>query len=199
MMCFDPASLTALFLGTAAAEATATVPAIAATAGLIGTGGTLSLGSVASLAGTALTTIGSVVGGNQAKTASDYNVAVDKQLALDAKRRGSEAMGDKRLQTRQFIAEQRVMEGASGIVPDEGSFGDILAQSAQYGERDAQRIRQNAAREAKAYTDQAGIDAYTGRVAQQLGYIKGGASLLTGSFNLLKPTPWYYGLKEAYS
>jgi hypothetical protein len=177
-----------------AAGASAAAAAAAGTSGLIGTGGLFSAGTAltnAGFLGTAISAAGAVKQGIDTSKAADYNAEVAKSQAKDAINRGSIAMGEQRTKTAQLIGAQHVAMGASGIVPDEGSFGDLLAQSAAFGERDAQRIRDNTQREALGYKSQATIDEMQGSQALNAGIFKGAESLLTGSFNLFRPLPYY--------
>jgi hypothetical protein len=196
----------AALVGTAA-EATATG---VATAGLFGAGGTFAAGltaaggaavsagsiastagSIASLGSTLLSGVGSIIGGNRQQAAAEANAKTQNMLAKDAERRGSVAEGEQRTKYEQFIGKQRAIMGSSGIVADEGSFGDILAQSAEFGERDAQQLRANAEREAFGHKAQAQNDTYQGQQAMTAGIVKGGSSLLSGSFDLFKQSPWW--------
>ena len=207
-------ALGSALVGTAAVEGGA-----AATAGIFGAGGVFAAGltagggaavSAGSIAGTAANVIGlggtilsgvsSIVQGQQAQATAEYNAKIQKMQALDAERRGSIAEGQKRTQYQLFIGKQRAIMGASGIVPDEGSFGDILAQSAEYGERNAQQVRANAAREAWGHRAQADLYDYEGDQAATAGYMKAGTTMLGGAYSLLKQNPsWWQGWTSAPS
>lgn len=200
-MCF-PALLAAIpalaSLGGGAAAGAAGVAA--GTAGTLAGAGTFlglqagtwsTISTVASLAGTAVGAVGSILQGNAQEKAAGYQADLQRQQALDAKRRGSIAEGEQRTRTAQLIGKQRAAMGASGIVADEGSFGDLLAQSAEYGERDAQRLRANASREAWGLRTQAGLTEFQGQQAGQMGLWGAGTSLLTGVGNLFSRAPYW--------
>jgi len=210
-MCVDPASLTAIgayLFGSAATAASTssvvlplsgltaavTTPAVAAVPGLLTS--VAGLTQVAGVGGTLLTAAGAIQQGQASKASADYNAEVARRQALDATRRGSIAEGEQRTKTRQLAGQQHAAMGASEIVADEGSFGDILAQSAQFGERDAQRIRVNAQREAFGLRSEADLSEFQGQQAETAGLFKGGTSLLTGAFNLFTRKPWYDSLVD---
>ena len=82
--------------------------------------------------------------------------------------------------------------GASGFKVDEGSFGDVLEQTAATGELDALTIRSNALREAWGHRVEAANYRYQADAAQkQSDFTK---TLLTGGgkYNLLNYADPYH-------
>jgi hypothetical protein len=155
------------------------------------------------LAGAVLSTVGAIQSGQQAKATAEYNSDVARMQALDARRRGSQAEGEHRQRVQQFMGAQRAQMGGSGAVVDQGSFGDVLAQTAEFGERDAQRLRSNAERQAWGLQSEAEGSMYQGRAAQTAGYYKAGSSVLSyaaspagssllgGDMAFFRPKPYY--------
>lgn len=86
----------------------------------------------------------------QAGTA-ETNAMLDKARSEDAKYRGDVAVNASRLKTRQLEGQQRAGMAASGVSLESGSPLAILEGTEFMGERDAQVIRDNAAKEAWGY------------------------------------------------
>jgi hypothetical protein len=175
----------------------------AGTAGLIsGTTAAIVTGASA-LAGTALTAAGSIQQGNQQKAAYDYNAKVLNMQAVDAQRRGSEAEGIQRTRYQQLQGSQRAQMGASGAVVDEGSSGDVVTETAVFGERDAQMIRLDAERQAWGANTQADLSRMRGRQAETGGWNTAGQSILSGSTNFFTKDPywkqWVKDLSPSYA
>ena len=89
---------------------------------------------------------------------ADYNEQVAKNNATiaeykaqDALERGTLAEKQKRLQTQQLIAKQKVGIAGSGFTIGEGSAADMIVDTAALGEEDVFAIRSNAAREAWSF------------------------------------------------
>ena len=77
-----------------------------------------------------------------------FNQKATAAQAKDAAQRGALEEERHRAKMRQVIGAQRAAMGGSGAVVDEGTFGDILFDTAQAGEMDSQMIRYNASAEA---------------------------------------------------
>lgn len=77
-----------------------------------------------------------------------FNQKATAEQVKDATQRGLMEEERHRAKVRQVIGAQRAAMGGSGAVADEGSFGDILFDTIQAGEMDAQMIRYNAGQEA---------------------------------------------------
>lgn len=77
-----------------------------------------------------------------------FNQKAAVAQAKDATQRGALEEERHRAKVRQVIGAQRAAMGGSGAVVDEGTFGDILFDTAQAGEMDAQMVRYNASAEA---------------------------------------------------
>lgn len=171
------------------------LPALAAipafSAGVSGALGTIS--SVAGLLGTGISAVGSIIQGNQQAKAAEANADLARQKEIDALRRGSTEEGQQRTKYQRFIGTQRAAMGASGVALDTGSSGDVLAETAELGERDAQQIRVNAAREAWGYSVERQNFKSQAKQARASGYIQSAGTLLSGAENFFRPKPKWQG------
>ena len=171
---------------------------VAGTTGLIsGTTAAIVTGASA-LAGTALTAAGAIRQGNEQKAAYKYNAKVADMQATDALRRGSEAEGLQRTRYQQLQGTQRAIMGSSGAVVDEGSSADVLKEAAIFGERDAQQLRLNAAKQGWGYNTQADLYRFEGLRAENTGYYKAGQSILSGSANFFEKDPFWKKWQTTY-
>lgn len=93
-----------------------------------------------------------MVASNQAAKSTEaiakFNQKATEDQAEDAKQRGLMEEERHRAKVRQVIGAQRAAMGGSGAVVGEGSYGDVLFDTIQAGEMDAQMIRYNAGQEA---------------------------------------------------
>jgi len=97
-------------------------------------------------------------GALQAKGAADQASAdagtleqqaeLERLKASDARIRGAQETGAARTAATHRTGEARALAAASGVDPNQGSAGDIVAATASLGELDALTIQSNAAREA---------------------------------------------------
>ena len=120
------------------------------------------------------------------------NAKVLDTKAEDALKRGAVNETIQRQKTAGILGTQRVAMGASGFKVDEGSFGDVLEQTAATGELDALTIRSNAMREAWGHQVEAANYRYQADAAQkQSDFTK---TLLTGGgkYNLLNYADPYH-------
>ena len=116
------------------------------------------------------------------------NEIIAERKAEDARARGEAAERRQRLETQQLIGRQRAAAAGAGLVVDEGSALDLVADTAAAGELDALTIRTNAEREALGFEAQAvefqGEQAFRsaeGRNAQVAGAVAIGGTVLTGA------------------
>lgn len=140
---------------------------------------------------TLLTAVGQVQAGKQQEQAAKYNAKMSEYAAIDAERRGSIAEEKRMQQSRLVVGQQEASQGASGVVANEGSNLDVLAQSAEYGARDAATERLNAGRDAYAYRSQGKIDTYQAGMARSSILPRVGGTLLTGATKVFEQSPWW--------
>lgn len=116
------------------------------------------LGGVA-IGMTLLGGITSAVAGRQAAKANastlDWNAAIADLQEQDAIDRGWEAVGRSRVNYRTLLGQQRAAYSDQGIQLDTGSAADVQTETAVIGEREAQIVANNAAREAWGFRSQA--------------------------------------------
>lgn len=110
-----------------------------------------------------------------ANRAADYNAKVADYEAQDAEARGRIDAKAKRLEVARMISSQRAGYSGSGVVVDDGSALAVTQDTAHFGELDALAIKQNAARGAWGYKNQANLS----RLSRSSALLAGGTSLLT--------------------
>jgi hypothetical protein len=178
-----PALLAAGSGAAATAAGTGTFLGLAAT-----TWSGISLAST--LAGGLLSGIGQIQQGKAQQEAYNANAKTQRLQALDAERRGSIEEGQQRQRVNQVLGAQQARQGGSGVVAGQDTGADVLAESAEYGARDAATIRVNAVREAWGLRTQAANDQAQGRAAGQAGYARAGSTFLS-SVNTFSQSPWW--------
>lgn len=130
------------------------------------------------IAGGILTAGGAISQGRAAEAAGKANARVQNIMAADARDRGAADEASKRRETAALSGKQAAMFGASGGEINTGSSLEILADTAQFGELDALRIRSNAEREAFAHESAAAIYLAEGKNAKTSSYMSAAGSLL---------------------
>lgn len=131
------------------------------------------------VSGLVLTGTGQITQGIAQKKAADANAHVQRIMATDALERGKAKEASQRRKTAALKGKQAAMFGASGGEVNTGSALEILADTAQFGELDALRIRNNAERESFAHLSSASISEAQGKNARTAGIIKGVGTLIT--------------------
>ena len=76
-----------------------------------------------------------------------------------------------------------------GVVAGQDTGLDILAESAEFGARDAAMIRINADREAWGFSGGADNDRYQGQMAGNASMYRGGATFMSGVSDAFTPAP----------
>lgn len=137
-----------------------------------------------------------VMGAVAAKKQADYgqdiannNAIISQQKADDALERGEESERRHREQVEALKGQQRSALAANGVVLDDGSALDILADTAEQGELDALTIRHNAQSEATDYLNQAGGFSAQGEMASYEGTANATASIIGGAGSVADK--WY--------
>ena len=126
---------------------------------------------------------------------SNANARISEMQARDALKRGHEAEGISRQKTKKLIGSQRAALAAQGIRVDAGSALDVQQESADIGELDALTIKNNAAREAFGFMQEASNSSMQGRLAYQAGVNKSMDTLLSGGIRAMGVYGDYYGWK----
>lgn len=112
---------------------------------------------------------------------ANHNAQQADLAAKDAVARGEVAVENQRNRVRGIMGSQRAAIGASGVLNDTGTTGDVLTQTATLGEFDAQTIRANALREAWGYKVQGTNFKLQGQLDQLEGQSERIGSLITGA------------------
>lgn len=160
--------------------------------GSLGTGVVVAGTAAASLAATAVTAVGQSQAAKAQERASEYNADITDRAALDAQRRGSMAEAEHRTQSKRIIGAMRAGQGASGTVADTGSNLDVLAESAEYGGRNAALARIGGEREAFGFTSQENLDRYAARSSRALGTGRVVGTALAGTSRVFEQSsPWW--------
>ena len=108
-----------------------------------------------SIAGSLFSARGQIKAGEAAQAASEFNASVAEIQAEDALLRGKIAEERYRQGVQLLIGSQRVGFAAQNVDVGVGSAVDVAADTAFIGELDALTIRNNAAREAWGYRQNA--------------------------------------------
>lgn len=115
-----------------------------------------------------------------AKNAAEYNAKVaDNNAAIVRVQAGDEARKASII-ARKTMGQSIANAGASGITPS-GSFLDVLSESAANAELDVQSILQSGEYKAAGFRNEARLDRYRGKSAEQAGYMNAAAELLGGA------------------
>ncbi len=124
---------------------------------------------------------GAVATGIAANNAGKANARVQEIMAADALSRGEADEASQRRITKSQLGKQRARFAASGAEVNTGSAAQIQADTAEFGELDALRIRNNAEREAFGLRSGAAISLSQGKNALLSGVLKAGGSLIGGA------------------
>lgn len=116
-----------------------------------------SIGIVVGLVGAGVSAQGSAKAGRKAKRIGAFNAGVAEQQAADALILGREAEDQLRSGTRKLMGQQRAGFAAQGVSLNDvdSSAVDVEEDTIKQRDRDIERIRLNAAREAWGYRVQA--------------------------------------------
>ena len=150
--------------------------------------------AAAAVASTALGTVSSIQQGKQQQAMYNYQAKVAEQNAEIAKRNadterqtGIEEARLQRMKTLQAVGAQQTAMAANGMDVTQGTSLDIIEDTAAMGELDALQIQTNYEKKALAYeqqagnyTNQANMDAISGRNAYTAGKINAVSTGLNG-------------------
>lgn len=161
-----------------------------------GAAGAAAASAAAMTASTAAAVAGIVVSAVGASKQADYqskmmerNARMEEMRAEDAKRRGREEESRLRMNVFRIAGTQASLMAGRGQVLSSETPSSILEDTFMQGELDAAIIRENAAREAWGYGEQAaGYRAQAG-LFQQAGGYNVGTSLLSGATSVADR--WY--------
>jgi len=132
--------------------------------------------------------LGGVMTAKSQKDQGDFTEAMGKRNAQTEQAKADEAIRigaideeRQRTQTKQIMGEQRAGMASTGLEVDSGSFGDILADTAKFGELDAQTIRANALKDAWGFKGEATNSLLQGSMAGRAGSMNAAGTLLSSA------------------
>jgi hypothetical protein len=129
--------------------------------------------------GTAMSVIGALQQGQQAKQSAEYNAAIARNNAIASQQQSAANAAAQQRKARMQMGTMRAGYGASGIGL-EGSPMDILEQSAAMAELDRQNILYGGTLRTQGFTNTANLEEAAGENAESASYLKAGSSLLLG-------------------
>lgn len=132
----------------------------------------------AQLIGGGIDAAGKIAGGKQDAATAETNRRLAEAQAGDALLRGTIEESRYRRQIAQIIGGQKAAFGSRNVTQS-GTALDILADTAMVGEEDALTIRNNAAREAWGYRNQANEASRWGANQKTNAFGAAGGTLLT--------------------
>ena len=142
--------------------------------------------ATAAVVGAGMSAYGLYQQGQQQKALNNYNADLAHVQETDSLRQGAVAEERQRQKVRQILGAQSAAMGASGGVAGSGSYGNVLDQTATFGEQDAQQIRTNALRSAWGFGSQSTVDNYQGSIAASNGMYGAAGTLLNAAPSIYK-------------
>ena len=151
------------------------------------------IATAASVAGMAMSAYGAYQGAQASKDEANYQAAVSRnnkiisdRNAADITKQGKDEANRYRSRVRQLEAQQTVGLAGQGVDVSEGTSIDLLADTAELGEFDAQVIKSNAGREAynarvQGMNFQSQADLYKTKANAQSPAFSAGTTLLSGA------------------
>lgn len=132
------------------------------------------LGSIAAgatIVGAGISAYSSVQAGRAQQRAAEYRAAQSRRQAVDAQQRAAAEEQRVRRETSKLEGRQRALMAAGNVDLGSGSPLSILADTAQFGELDAQTVRANGQRERRYYEEEARLSEMGGQQAAQAGWM----------------------------
>lgn len=136
--------------------------------------------AIALLAVTAVSSYSQIKQGQDQQDINNAQASAVDDQAQRANEAGSIAEQSHRGKVQKIIGSQTAAAGASGADVASGSFGDVMDETAVFGEMDAQTIRMNALRESWGLKTQAQGLRYQGKAAKAQGMSNALGTALTG-------------------
>lgn len=139
-----------------------------------------------SVVGTAVSSVGAIVQGQQqAAMAEAQAKALEQQAQADAQATAFEQAQERRRQEL-LQSNARAQVGASGV-GFQGSPGEVLAANAKQGQLDIAAIQYGSQLRQNNLGTQASISRFSGKQAKAAGFINAGSNLVSGLSNLYDP------------
>lgn len=138
----------------------------------------ISLGVTA--VGTGVAAYSSYSSGQASQRAAEYRAKQAERQARDATERAAVEEQRTRRQTAQLEGRQRALMAAGNVDLGSGSPLLILADTAQFGEMDAQTVRNNGVREKRYYEEEARLGRMGGAEAANAGMLNAFGTVVQG-------------------
>jgi len=135
--------------------------------------------------GMMMSAMGSIWAGQQQADMARYNAAVSRAQADSLKKHGDLVYKRKQKEKQYMLGKQTALYAKSGIVLDSVSPILVMEDTAYEYELDAQIERYNYYSEAARYENEAGMAEYRAQTYERAGYMKAGATLLTGGAQMM--------------
>jgi len=132
------------------------------------------------LIGGAVSAVGSIKRGNAARKAAEYNAKINERNARETEQQAIEQEKIFRIQASKQIGSFKAARGASGVRLG-GSAIDALQESFFNIEADANNIKEEGARKARAYREGANLDRMEGQAAQNASRFSAAGTLLSST------------------
>lgn len=143
------------------------------------------IGLIAGLAGTAVSAMGSIMGGQAAKAQADAQARAYTQQADQTERQGQYQADRKTEEINQKIGEQTAQIGGSGVTTS-GSPSDVVSSTASSGSLDRSAILYGAKVNAQNLNYQAATTKQAGQNAQTGSYFSAAGNLFSGLGSMAK-------------
>lgn len=137
------------------------------------------------LAGTIMSVNGIKQEGRAEAKANQYNAAIMRQQAEDAKARGLEEQVSAARKNKQLLGQQRAMMAANGVDLSSATPMELFTQTAEFGEEDRQTIIDNTNREVWGYNTQATLYDMAAKQAKKAAKRNTISTILGNGSNLL--------------
>lgn len=128
----------------------------------------------------ALSSVGTIIQGNAAKNAGEYNAALSDYNASQTENNGAIELQQQQRKAEQVIGNARAEMGASGVSSTQGSSLEVLKQSASQAALDSLNIQAKTAAKAYGYRATGSIQRYEGEEAQSSSRFTAAGQLLGG-------------------
>jgi hypothetical protein len=136
--------------------------------------------SILSMISTAVSVVGSLMQASSRSDAAEYNAEVARRNAAMATQQAESDAEEQRRRSIRQIGAMRAGYGASGVVGNEGSPLDVLAQSASDAEMDRLNILYRGRVRASGYEASARLDDMRAENEQTAGMFGAGRALVLG-------------------
>ena len=124
---------------------------------------------------------GSIVEGESAAGAAEYNAQIARQNAVVAEQQGVAASEQQSIAARRKIGSMVAGYGASGVVGGSGSAMDVLADSVRAATLDNLNVKYNYQLKAMGYRNQASLDDSNAKNSRTAGVFKAVGGVMDGA------------------